>query len=74
MNVDCRDSGLVRVYRVRRVWAGHCTTDETVLASTTFPEGCAVTVLLGPEFQIGAVRRSTGACHTSICMSRWESD
>ena len=31
--------GLVQAYRVRRVWAGCCTTDEMVLASTTFPRG-----------------------------------
>ena len=73
-NCELQGWGLVQVYRARQVWARHCTTDKTVLASTTFPEGCAVTVPLGPEFLVGAVWRSMGACRMSICVSRWESD
>ena len=48
--------------------------DAIVLASTTSQEGCAVTVPLGLEFQVGAVRRSTSMCHMSVHVSRWESD
>ena len=31
--------GLVHVCRARQVWAGRCTTEKMVLASTTFPRG-----------------------------------